>query len=472
MTDYPQLYIDGEWVDALEPGTITVVNPFTEQVVGTCASGGAADVDRAVRAARAAFDDWSGRSPAERADVLRAFAAMLEKRLDEMAALLTAEVGAPLHLTRERQVPGPIMQLRLAADHAGEVLAPVTVGNSKVHRAPAGVVAAIAPWNFPLLLGMNKVAPALAVGCTVVLKPSEITPLHAFLLAEIAHDAGLPPGVFNIVTGGGSVVGAALSAHPDVDVVSLTGSTAAGRLVAAAAAGTIKKVHLELGGKSASVVLADADLRTAVEATIEQCFINSGQTCLAWSRLLVPAGSVDEAARIAAERADRFVLGDPTVDTTELGPLVSEVQRERVRAAIERAESDGARLVAGGAAAPDDQPGGYFVRPTVFADVAPNSDLGQEEVFGPVLAIMGYQDEDDAVAIANGTKYGLHGAVFGADVDNATRVARRLHTGAVDINGGALNLEAPFGGYKQSGVGRELGTWGLEEYTEVTSLQY
>ena len=472
MTDYAKLYVDGHWVEPLEPGTITVVNPFTEQVIGTCVSGGAADVDRAVRAARAAFDDWSGRSPGQRAAVLHAFAAMLEQRLADMAELLTAEVGAPLHLTRERQVPGPILQLRLAADRAEEVLAPVTIGNSKVYRAAAGVVAAIAPWNFPLLLGMNKIAPALAVGCTVVLKPSEITPLHAFLLAEIADAAGVPPGVFNIVTGGGSVVGAALSSHPDVDVVSLTGSTAAGRLVAAAAAGTIKKVHLELGGKSASLVLPDADLRTAVETSIEQCFINSGQTCLAWSRLLVPADSVEEAALIAAERADRFVLGDPTEASTELGPLVSPAQRDRVRAAIERAENDGARLVTGGAAAPDDLPGGYFVRPTVFVDVDPTSELGQEEVFGPVLAIIGYRDEDDAVAIVNGTRYGLHGAVFGADVDNATRVARRLRTGAVDINGGALNLEAPFGGYKQSGVGRELGTWGLEEYTEVTSLQY
>lgn len=472
MINHSTLYIDGKWVVPAEPGDITVINPATEQILGHAVSGGVSDVDRAVAAAREAFPGWSQRSAADRREAVLGFAAALERRSGEMAELLTAEVGAPLSLARDRQVPGPIAQLRLAADNAEAVLAAVPVGNSQVFRAAAGVVAAIAPWNFPLLLGMNKIAPALAVGCTVVFKPSEVTPLHAFLLAEIAHDSGLPAGVLNLVTGSGAVVGEALAGHPGVDVVSLTGSTAAGRKVAAAATGTIKKVHLELGGKSASVVLAGADLRMAVEATVEQCFINSGQTCLAWSRLLVPAGVASEAAQIAATRADRYVLGDPLDPATELGPVVSVTQRACVRAAIDRAIRDDARLVTGGTAAPDGLNTGYYVRPTVFADVDPRSDLGQEEVFGPVLAVIGYNTEADAVAIANGTPYGLHGAVFAANNDQATRVARQLRTGAVDINGGTLNLEAPFGGYKQSGVGRELGRWGLEEYTEITSLQY
>lgn len=472
MIGYEKLYINGEWVAPAQAGEITVVNPATEKVFGRAVSGGSSDVDHAVAAARAAFPGWSTRSTTDRREALLRFAVALERRAGEMAELLTAEVGTPLSLARERQVPGPIAQLRLAAENAHAVLATVSIANSQVFRTAAGVVAAIAPWNFPLLLGMNKIAPALAVGCTVVFKPSEVTPLHAFLLAEIAHESGLPPGVLNLVTGSGAVVGEALAGHPDVDVVSLTGSTAAGRRVAAVAAATIKKVHLELGGKSASVVLTGADLRVAVEATVDQCFINSGQTCLAWSRLLVPASAAAEAAQIAAARADRFVLGDPLDPATALGPVVSAVQRDRVRTSIDRAVREGARLVTGGTEAPDGLDTGYYVRPTVFGDVDPRSNLGQEEVFGPVLAIIEYEDEADAIAIANGTQYGLHGAVFAADNDEATRVARQLRTGGIDINGGALNLEAPFGGYKQSGVGRELGRWGLEEYTEVTSLQY
>jgi acyl-CoA reductase-like NAD-dependent aldehyde dehydrogenase len=344
------------------------------------------------------------------------------------------------------------------------------VGNSLILREAVGVVAAISPWNFPLLLAVNKVAPALAAGCPVVLKPSELAPLTAFVLAEAAADAGIAPGVFNLVTGTGPTVGAALAEHPGVALVSLTGSTAAGRRVAELASATVKRVRLELGGKSAHIGLEDADLGQAVERGIEQCFWNSGQNCMAWSRMLVPRKRQAEALRLAADAADSRQVGDPDDEATEIGPLVSAPQRDRVRGYIESGLAEGATLVAGGAEPPHSR--GYYVAPTVFGDVTNQMRVAREEIFGPVLCILPYTTEEEAVAIANDTPYGLHGAVFSADSERAGAVARRLRTGMVDINGAQLNPDAPFGGCKQSGLGRELGRWGLEEHFELKSIQY
>ncbi|MDQ6910238.1 MAG: aldehyde dehydrogenase family protein, partial [Actinomycetota bacterium] len=343
---------------------------------------------------------------------------------------------------------------------------------SVVVREPVGVVGAITPWNYPLYQLVCKVAPALAAGCTIVAKPSEVAPLSAFILAETMDEVGVPPGVFNLVTGDGPVTGNALVDHPDVDMISFTGSTAAGALISEQVAGSVKRVMLELGGKSPSIVLDGADTEEAVRATVSQCYLNSGQTCIAWSRLLVPAERHDEAAALAAKFAESFTLGDPLDPGTDLGPLASDAQRRRVLDFIRTGIDEGATLVTGGTEPPDGLSRGYFVKPTVFAGVLPTMTIAREEIFGPVLSIIPYRDEADAVAIANDSPYGLHGAVFSADRDRATRVARQLRTGQVDINGGGFNFMAPFGGYKRSGLGRELGARGLEEYLEVKSLQY
>jgi acyl-CoA reductase-like NAD-dependent aldehyde dehydrogenase len=345
------------------------------------------------------------------------------------------------------------------------------VGNSIVLKEPVGVVGCITPWNYPLHQIACKVAPALAAGCTVVLKPSEVAPLNAFLLAEVIQQAGLPPGVFNLVTGYGPVVGEALASHPEVDMISFTGSTRAGKRVSELGAQTVKRVHLELGGKSASVVLDDADFEKAVAGSVRNCFMNSGQTCSAHTRLLVPKARRDEAAQIAKKTAEQFTVGDPMESTTRLGPLVSAAQRDRVRSYIKKGIEEGAKLVTGGADQPEGLPKGYFVKPTVFSDVRNDMTIAREEIFGPVLSIIGYDDENDAVRIANDTIYGLAGGVWSGDPERAKRVARRLRTGQVDINGGSFNVFAPFGGYKQSGNGRELGKFGLEEFMELKSLQ-
>jgi len=353
----------------------------------------------------------------------------------------------------------------------GEIAWEEQIGNSLVVREPVGVVGAITPWNYPLHQIAAKVAPALAAGCTVVLKPSEVVPLNAFVLAEVIEQAGLPAGVFNLVTGVGPVVGEAVAAHPGVDMVSFTGSTRAGRRVSELAAATVKPVALELGGKSPNVILDDADLQTAIADGVSKCFLNSGQTCSALTRMLVPRERLAEAEQIAAAVAEHFTPGDPFAPETKLGPLVSDVQRERVRGYIRKGSEEGAKLVTGGEEPPDGLEQGYFVRPTVFSDVRTEMTIAQEEIFGPVLAIMPYDDEDDAVAIANDSQYGLAGGVWSADEERAKRVARRIRTGQVEINGGAFNPLAPFGGYKQSGHGRELGRFALEEFLTVKSLQ-
>jgi betaine-aldehyde dehydrogenase len=391
--------------------------------------------------------------------------------MTEISQLIAREVGTPVNVSTIIQVGLPIMTFASMAELVGQVPWEETVGNSTVVREPVGVVGAITPWNYPLHQIAAKVAPALAAGCTVVLKPSEVAPLNAFVLAEVMHEIGLPPGVFNLVSGTGSDVGEAVARHREVDIVSFTGSTRAGKRVAELAAATVKRVTLELGGKSATVILPDADFDRAVPAGVTMCFLNSGQTCNALTRMLVPRDRLRETEEIAVRTAESYTLGNPLDDTTRIGPLVSAAQRERVRAYIQNGIDEGAKLVIGGVDPPEGLEKGFFVRPTVFSEVRRDMTIAQEEIFGPVLSILPYDTEDEAIEIANDSVYGLAGAVWAADAARATGVARRIRTGQVDINGGSFNPLAPFGGFKQSGHGRELGKFGLEEYLEIKSLQ-
>jgi aldehyde dehydrogenase (NAD+) len=463
------LYVNGAWIPSASGEGIDVVNPATEEVIETVPAGWPGDVDVAVTAARAAFPSWSGTAPAERAKFLAAAAGLLEERAKDVAATIAADMGSPLGFALKVQTLMPAGVLASYGDLAeGYAFDAGRVGNSQVVREPVGVVGAITPWNYPLHQVICKVAPALAAGCTVVLKPSEVAPLAAYALADVFHEVGLPPGVFNMVSGHGPVVGEAIASHPGIDMVSFTGSTRAGRRVAALAAQTIKRVALELGGKSANVILPDADMETAVKAGVANAFINSGQTCSAWSRMLVHWDQYDEAVRLAVDIARTYTTGDPLADGTRLGPVVSAAQRDRVIRYINLGQEEGARLVLGGTDNPLDR--GYFVEPTIFAGVSPGMSIEQEEIFGPVLVVVPFATEDEAVSIANGTPYGLAGAVWAGTEDKAMSVARRLRTGQVHVNGGRFNPLAPFGGYKQSGVGRELGQYGLEEYLEVKAL--
>jgi aldehyde dehydrogenase (NAD+) len=467
-----KLYIGGEWVDPAGSGMVDVLNPTTEEVIGRVPEGNADDADRAVRAARAAFDSWSQISPHDRAAYCAAIAAQLDERGDELAALITSEMGMPVGLSRMIQVGLPTMTFAAIPELVEQIEWEEEVGNSLIVREAAGVVAAITPWNYPLHQIANKVAPALAAGCTVALKPSDVVPLNAFVLAEICEAVGLPAGVFNLVTGPGTVVGEALVAHPETDMVSFTGSTRAGKRVSELAAQGVKPVSLELGGKSPNVILDDADMEQAVTDGVAKCFLNSGQTCSALTRMLVPRDKLEQAEKIAAVVAEgAFTPGDPFVDGSALGPLVSDKQLETVRGYIEKGIAEGAKLVTGGVEPPEGVSEGYFVRPTVFSEVTPSMTIAQEEIFGPVLAIMPYEDEEDAIRIANDTIYGLAGGVWSEDEERAKRVAGRIRTGQVEINGGAFNPLAPFGGYKQSGHGRELGRYGLEEFLVAKSLQ-
>jgi len=471
VEEWTQLYVGGRWVDPEGAGVLEVVNPATEEVMGRIPEGEPGDVERAVAAAREAFDGWAATPPAERASFLAAIADGLEARREEVALLVTREVGTPKAMAWQVQSGLPITVLRSYVELLDGYRFEEEVGSSLVVRDPAGVVGCITPWNFPLHQVVAKVAPALAAGCTVVVKPSEVAPLTAFLLAEVVDAAGVPPGVFNLVTGTGPVMGEAIAVHPGVDMVSFTGSTRAGTRVAEVAAATVKRVTQELGGKSANVVLDDADLERAVRTGVHNCFFNAGQTCSAWSRLLVPRARQDEAAEIARRTAEeRFAPGDPE-GNAKLGPVVSETQRESVRRHIRSGDEEGARRVTGGPEPPAGLARGYYVRPTIFADVEPGMTIAREEIFGPVLAILPHDGDDDAVRLANDSEYGLAGAVWSADRERAVAVARRLRTGQVDVNGGRFNPLAPFGGYKRSGNGRELGRFGLEEYLEVKSLQ-
>jgi aldehyde dehydrogenase (NAD+) len=471
MHNRDKIYINGAWVASKGSGTIDVTNSTTEEVMGRVPEGTPADVDAAVAAAKAAFPIWSQVSVDERAKYMQRITEGLQGRMSEIAQLVAQEVGMPLNLSTLIQAGLPTVTFGSISQILDAFPAEEQVGNSLIVREPVGVVGAITPWNYPLHQIAAKVAPALAAGCTVVLKPSEVAPLNAFVLAEIIDEVGLPSGVFNLVTGFGPVVGEALASHPDVDMVSFTGSTRAGKRVAELAAATVKRVALELGGKSPNVILDDADLTKAVRDGVGKCYLNSGQTCSALTRMLVPRSKLAEAEAIAVATAESFTPGDPFAETTRLGPLVSDVQRERVRAYIRKGIDEGAKLLTGGAEAPEGLEQGYFVRPTVFSEVTPEMTIAQEEIFGPVLVLMPYDDEEDAVRIANDTVYGLAGGVWSGDPERAKRVARRLRTGQVEINGGAFNPMAPFGGFKQSGHGRELGKFGYEEYLEVKALQ-
>ncbi|HEU4736389.1 MAG TPA: aldehyde dehydrogenase family protein, partial [Solirubrobacterales bacterium] len=414
-----KVFIGGEWVEPEASGTLEVVNSTSEETMGSIPACTTADADRAVIAARDAFESWSQTPREERASYMSAISAGLAERADEIAATISQELGMPLTLGKMIQAGLPIAQFGAMPKLMEEVRWEEEIGNSRVLREPVGVLGAITPWNYPLNQIACKVAPALAAGCTVVLKPSEIVPLNAFILAEVIEAAGLPAGVFNLVTGTGPVVGEAIAGHPGVDMVSFTGSTRAGRRVSELASATVKPVAMELGGKSPNVILDDADLSKAVPDGVGKCYLNSGQTCSALTRMLVPSEKLAEAEEIAVQAAESFTPGDPFESSTRLGPLVSETQRERVRGYIEKGEAEGAKLVTGGAAPPEGLERGYFVRPTVFSEVTPEMTIAQEEIFGPVLAIQPYDGEEDAVRIANDTAYGLAGGVWSADQDRA-----------------------------------------------------
>ncbi|WP_116998843.1 aldehyde dehydrogenase family protein [Desertimonas flava] len=474
MKAFDKLFIDGAWVASSGTETLDVVDSVTEQVMATIPAGTAEDVDRAVAAARAAFESWSSTPVEERAKYLSRIGDALAARTDEIATAISKETGMVTWLSKLVQVGLPINSFKSAAALAESYQYEETVGNSLVVREPIGVVGCITPWNYPLHQIAAKAAYAIAAGCTVVLKPSEVAPVDAFILAEIIAEVGLPAGVFNLVSGVGPVVGEAIARHPDVDMVSFTGSTRAGTRVAQVGAETVKRVALELGGKSANVLLDDLDTEGFAKAVgdgVQKAFLNSGQTCSALTRMLVPRDRLAEAEQVAAAAVERVVVGDPFGEGVHLGPLASAAQRDRVQGYITKGIDEGATLVAGGPGAPEGLDTGYYVRPTVFSGVTPEMTIAQEEIFGPVLSILPYDDEDDAVRIANGVVYGLSGGVWSADKDRAVAVARRLRTGQVEINGGAFNANAPFGGYKQSGNGREYGRHGFEEFLETKSLQ-
>lgn len=463
-------YINGSWIDAAGSDVIDVIDPHTEQVYGSVPAGTAGEVDAAVRAAREAFDDWAGTPADQRAKYLAAIADGLEQRAEEIAEVIGHEIGAPLGFSRKVQAGMPPMSFRLAAEILADFEFESPLGSSTIVREPVGVVGAITPWNYPLHQIACKVAPALAAGCAVVLKPSEVAPLNSYILAEVIDAVGLPPGVFNLIQGTGPVVGEAIAAHAGVDMVSFTGSTRAGKRVSELAAQTVKRVALELGGKSANVILPDADLEQAVTSGVGACFANSGQTCSALTRMLVPRESLARAEEIAKRVATSYPIGNPFAEGTKLGPLVSGAQRERVRDYIRQGVAEGAKLIVGGADQPEHLPTGYYVQPTVFSDVTTGMTIAREEIFGPVLSILPYDDEDEAVTIANDSIYGLAGGVWSADPERARAVAKRLRTGQVSVNGGGFNPLAPFGGYKQSGLGREWGRYGFEEFLEVKAL--
>jgi aldehyde dehydrogenase (NAD+) len=473
MTGMRSNYIGGTWTPSVNDAGVDVVNPATEAVIDRVPAGAAADVTAAARAAREAFATWSVTPPAERARHLAAARDLLAERADTVAAAISADMGAPLAFARRVQVGTPLAVLGTFIDLlSGYDFGGDRVGNSLIVREPAGVVGAITPWNYPLHQIVAKVGAALAAGCTVVLKPTEVAPAAAYELADIFAATGLPPGVFNLVSGTGPVVGEAIAAHPDVDLVSFTGSARAGRRVAEVAAAAPKRVMLELGGKSANVILPGADLGKAVKAGVASAFANAGQACNALTRMLVQRDDYDEAVAMAASEAQRFVPGDPMAAGTRIGPLASAAQRDRVIGYIEKGLGEGARAAAGGPQRPDGLTTGYYVTPTVLADVTPGMVVAREEIFGPVLSILAFSTEEEAIQIANGTAYGLAAGVWSADQEHAVAVARRLRAGQVEINGGTFNPAAPFGGRGQSGYGRELGVHGFEEFLEIKSLQF
>jgi aldehyde dehydrogenase (NAD+) len=470
MTDYLKFYINGKWVDPVEPKTLDVINPATEESIGKISLGSAKDVDKAVAAAKAAFPSYSNTTRQERIELLQSIMSVYQKRYGEIAKAITAEMGAPAKLSQVAQAAMGIAHFNTNLELLKTYEFEQDKGGTRIVREPVGVCAFITPWNWPINQIACKVAPALAVGCTMVLKPSEVAPINAYLFAEILHEAGVPAGVFNLINGDGVGVGAPLSAHRDVDMVSFTGSTRAGIAVSKAAADTVKRVALELGGKSANIVLDDADFNKAIAGGVMGVMNNSGQSCNAPTRMLVPAKRQDEAIAIAKAAAANVKAGDPNAESTVIGPVVSEVQYNKIQGLIQKGIDEGATLVAGGVGRPDGLNKGYYVRPTVFANVTNDMTIAREEIFGPVLSILPYKDEEDAIRIANDTVYGLSGYVQSGNIERARKVASRLRTGNVHLNGAGPDLNAPFGGYKQSGNGREWGQFGFEEFLEVKAV--
>jgi len=475
MHTYDKVYINGKWVAPQgQDNVIEVFDSTNEQVMATIPSCNAQDVDSAAKAAAAAFSSWSALDVEERAKYMNRIGDGIAARMDELATAISRETGMTKFLSQMIQVGLPINSFKQAAIVAENFKYSRELGTSLVVREPIGVVGCITPWNYPLHQITAKVAFAMAAGCTIVLKPSEIAPIDAFILAEIIDEVGLPAGVFNLVTGTGPVVGEALAAHPSVDMISFTGSTRAGRRVSQVAAETVKKVALELGGKSANIICADLDEATfakAVSSGVGGAFLNSGQTCLALTRMLVPRSRLAEAETLAGAAATAMVVGDPFEKTTALGPLASAAQRDRVNGYIQKGIDEGAKVVVGGVGVPEGCTTGYYVKPTVFSNVTNSMTIARDEIFGPVLSIIAYDTEEEAIQIANDTVYGLSGAVWAADKDKAIKIARRIRTGQIAVNGGAFNINAPLGGYKQSGIGREYSEYGFEEFLEIKSMQ-
>ena len=470
MSARQQIYVGGNWVDSAGDGSIDVVNPSNEEIIGSVPDGVSADVDAAVAAAREAFPGWAATPLEERLGYIEKLAGQLGARSEEIGELISREVGMPGKMAVMIQAGLPAGTTASVPATAREFPFEETLGRSLVTREPVGVVGCSTPWNYPLHQIMAKIAPAMAVGCTVVLKPSEVAPLNAFVLADIIDELGFPAGVFNLVSGVGPVVGEAIAAHPDVDMVSFTGSTRAGTRVAEVAAANVTRVHQELGGKSANIVLDDADFAAAIPSAVGACYLNSGQTCSALTRLLVPADRMDEAAELAAQAAAGFTVGPADDEGSRLGPLVSQTQWDRVQGYIQAGIDEGATLVTGGTGKPEGLDAGYYVKPTVFSNVDNSMSIARDEIFGPVLSIIGYDSEEDAIRIANDSDYGLSGGVWSSDNDRALAVAKKLRTGEVDMNGSFLNTDAPFGGYKKSGNGRELGRFGLSEFVEAKQI--
>ncbi len=471
MITRDKIYIGGSWVPSHGTKTLPVTNSTTEEVLGTVPDGTPEDVDDAVAAARGAFDQWARTPAEERAKYCTRIAEGIQARMDEIATLVSQEVGMVKPLSLIVQAGLPYNSFNVIPSIVDGFPWEERQGNSLIVREPVGVVGCITPWNYPLHQIAAKVAFAFAAGCTIVLKPSEVAPLNAFVLAEIIHDVGLPAGVFNLLSGTGAVVGEAIAAHPDVDMVSFTGSTRAGKRVAELCMARVARVALELGGKSANVILDDADFPKAVKDGVGKAFLNSGQTCSALTRMIVPRERLAEVEELAGAAAEKMTPGDPFAETSRLGPLVSEAQWDRVQGYIQAGLDEGAKLVVGGPGKPEGLETGYFVKPTVLSDVRPDMRIAQEEIFGPVLSIIPYSSEEEAVEIANDSQYGLAGGVWSGSQERAIGVARQIRTGQVEVNGGAFNPNAPFGGYKQSGIGREYGRFGLEEFLEVKSLQ-
>ena len=466
-----QLYINGKWVQPMGTGSIDVINPATEEIIGKIPVGSADDVDKAASAARIAFDSWAKSSIEERINILNALSNALKEKGESIAQTITAEVGTPIGYSRVAMVGTPRVVSRSYAKILENFDWEEKVRNSIICKEPIGVCAFITPWNFPLHQIIGKVAPAIAAGCTMILKPSKEAPLSAFILADILHEIGLPPGVFNLVSGHGSEIGNYMSSHPEVDMVSFTGSTGAGVAVSEAAATTVKRVTLELGGKSANVALDDADPILVAKKAIGACHQNSGQTCSALTRLIIPESMSDEVYEIIAKKNNSYTVGDPLEENTRCGPMVSLRQQKSVSTYIQSGISEGATLVSGGLGMPEGISKGYYVKPTIFANVSPDMKIWKEEIFGPVLVITTYKSEEEALILANDSIYGLSGGVWSKDEERAIKFAKEMRTGQVSVNGGTFNVSAPFGGYKLSGNGRELGTHGLNEFLEIKSIQ-